>query len=802
MTRYGKSTAISVAALCSLTLVLSGCNGAKSREERYVARAQQYLARGQFDKARVEFRNALQIAPTSGDLRYYNGLVAEKLGNVQEAVQYYRSAIDADKDQIQARANFGRLLLLAGFTDLALQQINPGLDSHPNDVPLLVVHATALQQKKDTAGARREAQRAVSLNPRSEDAIAALASIETRAGDVDAALQLVSDAVRRLPDSVDLRRVLVQVYLQRNDTTRAEQELQELTRLRPDDGLSRIQLAQLYSRTDRLGEAESTLRMAVKAVPRDEEVKKALIEFLWSRRGHDVAEAELKRMIEAAPQDPELHFELASLYEESGSAATAEAEYKGLIARQGEDPYGERARDGLAKLYTLRGNAPDAQQLIADVLKVNPADTEALALRASAELARGEALSAISDLRAILRGQPNSVGLLQALAQAYSADGEPQLAEDTARRAVELDPSDVKARTQLAQVLLGSSKFDESRAILTELHTQHPDNAAALNLLCRANVGLNDLVAARADATELAHLLPGKAIGPFLLGYVAEAEHRPDEALSHYQHALELEPRGVEPLTATVVLLQKQKRFDEALTLLDEISQRNPKAAIGPSLKGEVLLTRGSLPQAETAFREAMKRSPKWWNPYRGLAYVELERHDQKGAKAILKQAVSGVQLAEPERLDLAVLMTRVGQYDDAINQYEIALKLNPKSQTAAAGLALLLVSFRTDQTSLNRALALVRPLAGSNDWRMLDAFGWVQFKNQDLNAALPALERAATQGPDVSQVRFHLGMAQLRAGKADMAEKNLAEALAHDNRFFGHDEARAILADLRSPKS
>jgi tetratricopeptide (TPR) repeat protein len=793
---------MTIAALCAATLALSGCGGAKSREARYVARAQQYMAEGKFDKARVEFRNALQIVPASAELRYYNGLAAEKLGSVQEAVQFYRSAIDADKDQIRARANLGRLLLLAGFTDLALQQVNPGLATHPDDVPLLVVHASALQQKKDSAGALREAQRAVSLDPRSEDAIAALASIETRAGDVDGALRLVGDAVQRLPQSVDLRRVLVQVYLHRDDVPRAEQTLLALIRLRPDDALSRIQLAQLYARADRLPDAESTLRTALKALPESEDIKKALIEFLWSRRGHDVAEAQLKSLMAARPEDAELHFQLASLYEEGGRVAQAEEEYKGLISRQGDNTYGVRARDGLAKLHAARGDLKGTQELVAEVLKLNPADMEALGLRAAAELTRGEAQAAISDLRTILRGQPNSVGLLNVLAQAYSADGEPQLAEDTVRRAVELDPSNVKARTELAQVLIGSTKFEEARTILTELHTQHPDDPATLNWLCRANVGLNDLTAARASANELAHLRPNAAIGPYLLGYVAEAEHHDEEALAHYHQALELEPRAVDPITAIVVLLQRAKRFDEALTLLDEVSQRNRNAPIGPSLKGEVLLAKGNLPAAEAAFREAMKRAPRWWNPYRGLAHVELERHSRKGMKAVLNQAVSQADLRESDRLELAVLMTRDGQYDDAINQYETALKLNPKSQTAAAGLALVLVSFRTDQTSLNRALALVRPLAGSNDWRLLDAFGWVQFKNQDLNAALPALEKAVAQVPDVSQVRFHLGMAQLRAGKSDMAEKNLAEALAHDNRFFGRDEAQAILADLRSRKT
>jgi len=801
-THYRKYTTVTLTALCAASFTLAGCDGAKSSEQRYIARAQQYLASGQLDKARIEYRNALQIAPASADLRYYNGLVAEKLGNVQEAVAFYRSAIDADKDQIQARANFGRLLLQAGFTDLALQQVNPGLATHPNDVELLVVHASALQQKKNTAGALEEAKRAVSLDPRNEDAIAALASIETRAGKTDEAVKLVTDAVGRLPQSIDLRRVLVQLYSEQKDTTRAEQALLELTRLRPDDALTRIQLAQLYARADRLPDSEATLRTALKALPQSDAIKSALIDLLWTRRSHAVAETELKKMIDAAPQDPELHFRLAQLYEESGNRVQAENEYQALVTSQGDQSAGIRARDELARLYATSGHVPDAQQLIAAVLKVNPADNEALALRAAEELARGDALAAITDLRAILRGQPNSVGLLLALARAYGADGEPQLAEDTARHAVELDPSNVKARTELAQVMIAASKFEGARIILTELHTQHPDDATVLNLLCRADIGVTDLASARADATELARLQPNRAIGPFLLGLVAEAQHHEDEALEHYHHALDLEPHSVEPLTALVILLQKEKRFDEALTMLDEMSQRNLNAAIAPSLKGEVLLAQKSLPKAEAAFREAMRRSPKWWNPYRGLAYVEFERRDAKRAKAILQQAASRVDLGEPERLELAVLMTRDGQYDDAINQYETALKLFPKSQTAAAGLAVLLVSFRTDQTSLNRAVALVRPLAGSNDWRLLDAFGWVQFKNQDLNAALPALEKAVEQQPAVPQVRFHLGMAQLRAGQADMAEKNLAEALAHDNRFFGRDEAQAVLADLRSRKS
>jgi Flp pilus assembly protein TadD len=158
--------------------------------------------------------------------------------------------------------------------------------------------------------------------------------------------------------------------------------------------------------------------------------------------------------------------------------------------------------------------------------------------------------------------------------------------------------------------------------------------------------------------------------------------------------------------------------------------------------------------------------------------------------------------LSEPQRLELALMLARSGQGEEAIKQYETALKLNPKSQAAAGGLAMLLVLFRTDEVSLNRAKALVQPFAASNDWRLLDAFGWVQFKSEDFTRALPALEKAAAQRPDSPLVRFHLGMAELKAGQKNLAEKNLAEAVARNAPFFGHDQAHAVLAQLRSVKS
>src|ERR1700719_3284815 len=112
-------------ALLVVALAVAGCGGAESRKAKHLEKGQTFLAAGNFEKARVEFRNALQIAPTDSDARYDNGVVAEKLGNAREAAQFYRGAIDVNADNVQARVGLGHVYLFGGAPDKALEVIDP-----------------------------------------------------------------------------------------------------------------------------------------------------------------------------------------------------------------------------------------------------------------------------------------------------------------------------------------------------------------------------------------------------------------------------------------------------------------------------------------------------------------------------------------------------------------------------------------------------------------------------------------------------------------------------------------------------
>ena len=795
--------ALALAVLCALLTTLAACGGPAERQARHEKRGQAFLDAGNLDKARVEFRNALQIAPNSSQVRYENGLVAELQGNIQEAARDYVGAIDINSDNVAARARLGRLLALSGLPDEALQRVEPALAKHPDNVDLLIVRATALSLKKDSQAALGEAQRALKLSPDNEEVISAMAAVQLADGDMENAVKGVRTALARNPQSVPLQRILVEVCFKAKEYDCAEQGLLQLIRLRPHEKVFRLQLAHSYVLTKHLDEAESSLRAAISAIPEDAELKANLAEFLWAQRGPELAESELKHMIEAAPHEPALHFTLARFYEQSNDLPRAEKEYRDLIASGAKGTDGMRARDRLAAIYTAKDDLSGAGKLIAEVLDENPGDNDALLLRAGQELTRKQPEAAITDLRRLLRDQPNSLPVLLALTSAYVADGDPQLAEDAARRAVQVDPSSATARVELARALIRTGKFEQGRTVLYELDKDRPDEPAVIDLIYRASVALNDVNAARTEATQLLKIRPNSGMGQLSLGILAESAGHVEEALSDYREAFQLQPHAAEPLKAMVLLLTRGRRFKEAVALLDQVIGDDPRAALAPTLKGQVLLAQGGrLDEAEAAFRLASERSPKWWDPRRGLALVELHRRDSDRAAGVLKSAVMNADLSEGDRLELADLLTTAGRPEEAIAQYETVLKAKPKSELASAALAMLLVSYRTDEPSLSRADTLVRPLSQSTDWRLLDAFGWVHLKNKDVSAALPALERASAARPDAAQVRFHLGMAQLRAGQSDQAEKNLAEAVSPGNPFLGRDEAKAVLAQLRSRRT
>ena len=788
--------------VAAAVLLTSGCGGAESRKARHFAKGQEYLAAENYEKARIEFRNALQIAPTDSEARYENGVVEEKLGRPQAAVPFYQGALDSNPDNVKARAALGRIYLLGGQPTMALDTVQPGLAKHPDDAELLTLRAGAHTQLKDVVSARVDAERATQLAPNNEDAIEVLAGIERAEQHADKAEQLLRDAIKRLPGSVELRLVLAQLEAGLGHSDETEALLTELVRLKPADKAHRLRLAQFYARLDKVDEAEKVLRDGVKALPAERMMKLALVEFLASRRSPDAAEKELKDFIAADPKDYDLRFNLAQFYVKGKDLPKAEAIYRQVITEAQLEAPGLTARVRLAALRIQQDDIKGAETLITEVLAKSPRDDDALILRGNLALAQKDPKGAISDLRSVLRDQPNSVGIMRTLARAHIANGEPALAEETMRRAVDGNPGDAQARLDLAQLLAELGKPEQAKPFIDELVKRQPNNRPALETQFRIALATKDLVTAKSAADAVIAIDPKASVGYFYEGAVADAAGQHDKALASYDQALKLDPQALDSLQALIRDLVTLKRTPEALRRLDELIAANPEAAFAANIKGEVLLADKRQQDAMTAFRLAIAREPKVWIPYRNLALAQFGLKDNEAAIATLRTGID--QAANPEGLqvDLSRVLEGLGRYDEAIAVYEAALKRNPQSDVVANNLAMLLVTYRKDAPDLDRAKSLVARFANSTNPNYLDTYGWVLFKHGDATPAVAALRDVVAKVPQSPVSMYHLGMAQALAGQNDAARDNLAHALQAGQKFPGMDEAKATLDRLAGAAS
>ncbi|MBV8785000.1 MAG: tetratricopeptide repeat protein [Gammaproteobacteria bacterium] len=761
-------------------------------------RGRAYYAQQDYQRANLEFRNAMQIAPRDVNARLMAGHSFEKLDKLREAAGLYQSVLDAAPRNAEAMASLGRIYALAGLPDRAQKTIEPGLATHPDDAGLLGVRAMARLEQKDAEGAAADADHALRLNRDDEDLIGLRAGLYQRAGDSAGALALVTEALKRSPRSIALHEVLAELYANTKQLGVADAELRQLIALKPAELRYRKQLALFYVRQQRVADAQQVLEVAVKELPKSNEAKLELVSFVGAQRTPADAEKTLRTFIAREPKDYALRFGLAELQQREGDTAGALATYQEIVQRAGKDPNRMQARDRIAAIYLAQGKASEARALVDEVLRDNGRDNDALLVRSELALQRKETLAAIADLRALVQDRPSAVPLQRLLARAYAENHDEVLAEQTLRAALDIAPDDLALRIQLADLLLKGNRAAPAVTLLEETVRRDPTNVQAREALVSAYLATRDYEAALRSAEDLKTLQPNEATGPYLAGRADLALNKLDEAQHEFERAHELQPRAFEPLSALAQLEFSRGQKAQGISLAEgAVKDTGGHDGALLNLEGELYLANKDQEKARDAFAQAIAAAPKWWPPYRNLALVHLAGND---VAAALDEYGKAEKIA-PQEVRLVVESAQLyeahARVGEAVDAYEEFLKRNPGSEVAANNLAMLLVTYRNDAASLDRARDLTAPFANATSASLLDTNGWVHIKRGEYAGALPVLEKAAQLVPASNEIRYHLAVAQLHAGQPEQGRANLKTALAGAGSARWGADARATFAGL-----
>jgi tetratricopeptide (TPR) repeat protein len=183
---------------------------------------------------------------------------------------------------------------------------------------------------------------------------------------------------------------------------------------------------------------------------------------------------------------------------------------------------------------------------------------------------------------------------------------------------------------------------------------------------------------------ETAEDPPLKADTCYAAGQLSETQGRFDNAVRQYDQALKLNPHHLPSLFRLGVVYTQLKQYDPAITAWKRYIAETDNAPAGYANLGLTQEAAGRIAEAETSFQTGIVLNPKS-QPCR-INYGLLLARNGRPAEAL--QQFSAVLTPAQAHYNLGSVYEQQHKIDQAREQYETALKLDPTFTDARQRLA------------------------------------------------------------------------------------------------------------------
>jgi tetratricopeptide (TPR) repeat protein len=758
-------------------LLLAGCSSKEESAQSYYAHAMQLISEHDDVKARIELRNALQLKDDMVGAWQALSQLEERNKNWSVVIAASRKISELDPKDIEARLRLARFSVLGGALDQALDWVNKASEIDPKNTAALSLKAAILLKLNDHTGAIQEARKALEIEPDNLDSFVILASEKYLSDDPKGALQILEGVPTAKKDDLGVILLKVKIFEKMGDSQQLEAQLRKLVELQPDQVAFKAELVKFYIAHQRSDEAEKLMRSLAAANPANTAAELEVVRFLLATKGSAAARQELDVRIKAGGNVFPFQTALADLDVLDGNFTAGSQLLEKLISSAASPADANIARVKLTAMQLGKKNMPAAEALIADILRADSHNPDALKLRASIRIDRGQLDDAIADLREALNDQPQSPELMMLMALAYERHGSIDLAEKQLASATKASGFAPSVGLNYVAFLTRRGNDAAAEDVLTELANRSPRNIEVLTALARERLARQNWIGANEVAEAIKRLGAQGDTAEQIKAAALAGEKEYDKSISMLEDAYARNKGAVQPMYALVRAYLQSKKIDQAESFLQNILKTSPNNAEALVLLGTVELTKNQPDQAVKSFKAAIERGPKSTEGYIALASFYMGQKNSDEALKTIQAGLHELPGNSALRLTLASVLELRGDFEGAITEYEAILKDQPGSMVVANNLASLLSEHRSDKASLERAYAIAAPLTQSPVPNFKDTLGWLNYQRGDYRNAIPLLEDAANALPYVALVHYHLGMSYIAVGQSEKALGQLKKA-------------------------
>ncbi len=364
----------------------------------------------------------------------------------------------------------------------------------------------------------------------------------------------------------------------------------------------------------------------------------------------------------------------ASLHR-AGDLDQAEGIYRQILA---VDPSSADAWHLLGLVAHTRGAHAIAAEFIGRAIVCDGAQPSFHHHLAEVHLAGGKLELAEQSCRQALRLNPQLATAHNTLGVILNQQGRSADAATSFERAIEINPSFTLAYVNWGATLHGLGRSDQGIAACRQALVLDPTLATAeleLSKILRETGQLDEAFAAANRATAID---PNSAEAAFQLALLEQGRGAIGEAIAHYRRTVSLEPRHAPAWCNLGTLLKQKKQLREAFEAFQHAAQTEPTLAEAHFSLGVLLQHQGNMPAARDAYERAVAAKPEYAEALNNLGSVLAHVGDWKRAAECYSRSLE-ILPDEPETLNnLGNLLKVQGRLAEAAVCYERTLKLAP----------------------------------------------------------------------------------------------------------------------------
>lgn len=722
--------------------------------QRAVDNGNKFFAKGRYREAALMYRRALQKDLKCGEAYYKLGLTDLKLASYGNAAHDLRRAVDLEPTNTDAITKLADLYVLAAYSD----------------------HQHTQQSAKD---ASELAEKLVKLDPQSYDGHRLLAQLALLRGQIPDAISEFAIANGAKPNTPGLVGMYFEALVRNNQFPEAEKLARDL--IAHDKNYSPIYNALYvqYMRQKNTDAAEQILKDKIENNPGKGAYVLELAQHYYLTNNRTAMDVMMQKLNDEKTY-PEGHLLAGDFYFfRVREFDHAQDQYETGVKDFPKEKVIYQKR--LVELFANQtAKSREANQLLAAILKENPKDSDAVAMRAALQLQSGnlEQINlAANDLQSLVTKNPKNHLLRFNLARALAAKGQLDAARLQLEEAVKLRPDFIMARQLLTRIYAIKGDYGNALKASEEILAIDRNNLQAHLMRSSALLRMGDRDKAREELNYITKAYPENPEARWQVGLIDFQEKNYKEAEQIFSDLYKRNPNDARSLAGLTDVLAGENRITEAIADAQKAVERDPNRRDLRIFLANLELKAEKFDDALSIYQGLLSKEPKSADLLYRVAETERRKGDLNAAIDNFRKCSQEA----PNNTDclrmLGLLNEATGKRDLAVPVWEQILKIHPDDPVALNNLA---YAKAEEGVDLDQALTMAQHAVqvAPNSPELKDTLGWIYIKRNLPDDAIRIFRDLVAASPAMAVFHYHYAMALSQKGDRAGARRELEAAL------------------------